>query len=258
MLVLLGAVLLVPKKWAATVILVTVFLMTTLVQFGVVEANPWIGLGNLEPSINIVSPDGVKICLETSISIEVIVNPYWSNRKFIDIYYSLDGGSNITLSITTYENSTDIYGLGTLDNLTDGYHTMEAYSTDTQGNTISNLVIFLVDTVAPEITNLSVNNTDSGDRLLSFTADEVARWVGYSLDNQENVTVFADYVVLGDLSFGSHNVTVYVADKAGNVGASETLFFTVEPFPTIPVVAGIGTIASVGVGLLVYFKKRKQ
>ena len=257
MLVLLGAVLLVPKKWAATVILVTVFLTVTLVQFGAVEANPGI-LFNPEPSINIVSPNGVKICLETSIPIEVIVYPWGSNRKFVDIYYSLDGGSNTTLSITTYENSTNIRGLGTLANLTDGYHTLEAYSTDTQGNTISDLVIFLVDTVAPEIANLSVNNTDSGDRLLSFTVDTAIRWVGYSLDNQDNVTVYADYAVLGDLPFGSHNVTVYAADKAGNVGTSETLFFTVEPFPTIPVVAGIGTIASVGVVLLAYFKKRKH
>ena len=181
-------------------------------------------------------------------------------ENLLTIYYSLDGGSNITLDIITYEGSTSISGTGTIVNLTGGYHTIEAYSTDTQGRIISDSTTFLVDDIAPKITNLSVNITDSGDRLLCFTVDAVgaeASWVGYSLDNQANVTVTGD-VVLGDLSFGSHNVTVYANDTVGNMGASETLFFTVEPFPIIPVVAGIGITASVGVGLLVYFKKRKQ
>jgi hypothetical protein len=254
---------LVVVRWAvlATATLATVFLMAALAQFGVVEANPGIPPGIFDdPTINIDSPrlyQGGKIYQETSIPIEVDVLPWMSARRFVDIYYSLDGGSNITLGITTYETSTGIFGRGTLDNLTDGYHTLEAYSTDTQGNIISDSITFLVDATAPKITNLSINNTDSGDRLLSFTVDSEARWVGYSLDNQANVTVTGD-VVLGDLSFGSHNVTVYAEDAAGNMGASETLFFTVEPFPTIPVVAGIGITASVGVGLLVYFKKRKH
>ncbi len=249
-------------RWAvlATAILVTVCLMVSFPQFGAVKANP----GPFEcPTIHIDSPrlyQGGKIYREASIPIKVDVHPWWSPRKFVDIYYSLDGGSNITLAITTYETSTAISGIGTLDNLTDGYHTVEAYSTDTQGNTISDSISFLVDATPPKITDLSVNITDSSDRLLYFTVDAVdaeASWVGYSLDKKANVTVTGD-VVLGDLPFGSHNVTVYANDTVGNMGASETLFFTVEPFPIIPVVAGIGTTASVGIGLLVYFKKRKR
>jgi len=45
---------------------------------------------------------------------------------------------------------------------------------------------------------------------------------------------------LSDLSYGEHNVTVFVTDENGNTGASETLFFTIEepeeppePFPTL-------------------------
>jgi len=252
-------------RWAATAVLVTVFLMATFAQRGVAEADipfddPGISDGSLyDPDVNIDSPSlyPEEIYQETSIPIEVGVFPRYTSRKFVDIYYSLDGGPNITLSINTYETSSGIFGKGTLDNLTDGYHTVEAYSTDTQGNIISDSVTFRVDATAPKIANLSVKNTDSGDRLLSFNVDETARWVGYSLDNQANVTVTGD-VVLGDLPFGSHNVTVYANDTAGNMGASETFFFTVEPFPTIPVLAGIGITASVGVGLVVYFKKRKH
>jgi hypothetical protein len=55
-------------------------------------------------------------------------------------------------------------------------------------------------------------------------------------------------------------VTVYVWDAAGNVGSSETIVFTVaelEHFPAAPVAAAsAATVAVVGAGLLVYFKKR--
>jgi len=149
----------------------------------------------------------------------------------------------------------------TLSSLSEGQHMVSLYVVTKTGPhqqeySTSQKIIFYVDTMAPKVSNISVNNTDSGDRLLNFTVDEETSWVGYSLDNQANVTVTGD-VVLGDLPFGSYNVTVYANDTAGNMGASETLFFTVEPFPTIPVVAGIGTTASVGIGLFVYFKKRK-
>ncbi len=257
----MGAVLLVAKRRTATAFIVTVFLMATLAQRGAVEANPGISGIFRDPTIHIDSPNFGKIYLETSIPIEVDIISYGSNRKFVDIYYSLDEGSNITLGITTYETSTAISGIGTLDNLTNGYHTLEAYSTDTQGNTISDSTTFQVYTTPPEITNLSINNTDSDDRLLSFTVDEKATWVGYSLDNKANVTVTGD-VVLKDLPFGSHNVTLYAEDAVGNMGRSATLFFTIEepfpPFPTTMVIAPITSVAVVGTGLLVYFKRRKH
>ena len=47
--------------------------------------------------------------------------------------------------------------------------------------------------------------------------------------------------------------------SAGNVGSSETVYFTVdvpESFPVVPVIAVVAVV--VGVGLLVYFKKRKN
>ncbi|MCW4007225.1 MAG: hypothetical protein NWF09_00835 [Candidatus Bathyarchaeota archaeon] len=209
------------------------------------------------PRIGKVSPRPGKIYPGINVPIKVDVLTWGSNIRFVDIYYSLDGGSNITLSTITYESSTSISGIGTLVNLTDGYHTLEAYSTDVQGNIISDSITFLVNATAPKITNPSISITDSGYRLLSFTVDTEASWVGYSLDNQANVTITGD-IILGDLPFGPHNVTIYANDTAGNMGASETLFFTVAPFPIIPVIVGIGATACVGVVMLRYFKKHKR
>jgi hypothetical protein len=66
---------------------------------------------------------------------------------------------------------------------------------------------------------------------------------------------------LTDLPYGEHNVTVFATDEVGNTGASETIFFSIpeppEPFPTSLVVASIITVIIVGIGLFVYFKKRK-
>ena len=151
----------------------------------------------------------------------------------------------------------------TLSSLSEDQHMLYLYVVTKTGPhqqeySTSQKIFFYVDTLAPKVSNLTVNNTDSGDTVLSFTVDEEAGWVGYSLDNQANVTVTND-VVLGDLPIGSHNVTVYAEDTAGNIGASEPFFFSVvEPFPTTLVLAPVMTGAVVGLGLLIYFKKRKH
>jgi hypothetical protein len=91
--------------------------------------------------------------------------------------------------------------------------------------------------------------------------NKLSVWMGYSFDGQDNVTI-AGNVTLSGLSNGLHNVTVYAKDTFGNEGASETITFNVEvpePFPTALVVAAsVATVAVMGVGLLVYFKKRKH
>jgi hypothetical protein len=93
---------------------------------------------------------------------------------------------------------------------------------------------------------------------LNFSINEPVSQITYSLDGQENVTI-AGNTTLADLSAGTHNVTVYAWDTAGNVGASETVTFTVTPFPTAPAAAAsVASIAAVTAGLLVYFKKRKH
>ena len=93
---------------------------------------------------------------------------------------------------------------------------------------------------------------------LNFAVSKQTPWTGYSLDGQDNVTVTGNTTMTG-LSSGLHNVTVYARDELGNVGGSETVWFSVpEPFPTTLVVASIITVAVAVIGLLVYFKKRKR
>ena len=77
-------------------------------------------------------------------------------------------------------------------------------------------------------------------------------------DGKKNVTIEGNTTLTG-LANGRHNLTVYVWDEAGNVGASETVNFTTDvPFPTtLVLIASVASLVLVGVVLLVYFKKRK-
>jgi hypothetical protein len=83
--------------------------------------------------------------------------------------------------------------------------------------------------------------------------------MGYSLDGQETVTVTGNTTLAG-LSWGLHNVTVYAKDLLENTGNSDTIWFSIaEPFPTTLVAVASGaSIAIIGIGLLIYAKKRKR
>jgi len=230
---------------------------------------------NFNLSFRVVSVDAeydYYYSLDSAIS-EVFLGeaatPIGQGKTFVNAtLVSVTPGDGLS-KIKTFQYSSE------LPNLSDGRHNLTLYYGYTNNlkfrrELVSATLIFYIDTSAPKITNLSVKNTDSGDRLLSFNVDTQTSWVGYSLDNQANVTVNGD-VVLKVLSAGAHIVTVYAEDTAGNKGASETLYFTVEdpesetlnstveePDLVPLVLVSTGTVFAVGVGLLVYFKKRKH
>jgi parallel beta-helix repeat protein len=127
----------------------------------------------------------------------------------------------------------------------------------------SNISVYLQKTTPPKIALLSPINqvfNESSIPLL-FAVDKQVNWMGYSLDGQDNVTISGNTTIT-DLPNGLHNVTVYAKDEFENMGASETISFSVdvpEPFPTALVIIVSGaSVAVVSVGLLVYFKKRKH
>ncbi len=115
----------------------------------------------------------------------------------------------------------------------------------------------VISIVSPENKTYFVKNVS-----LTFIVNKPASWIGYSLDDQANVTVNGNRTIIG-LSLGEHNLTVYAKDAAGNTGASETIYFTIaqkEPFPTTLIAATtvIVAIAVVGAAFLVYFRKVKK
>ena len=153
----------------------------------------------------------------------------------------------------------------------------------------------VISVVLPENKNYSSSNVT-----LAFTLNKQVMWVGYSLDGKENVTVrytldeienvtLAKSTTIIELSDGSHSLTVYANDTAGNIGKSDTIYFTINTQPSdsptqqptsetnqsakptiVPIVDGVNTlpyllgiiavviIAVIIAGLAVYFYFRKH
>lgn len=59
---------------------------------------------------------------------------------------------------------------------------------------------------------------------LNFTIDRTASWIGYSLDNQPNITITGNKNLTG-LSNGAHNIIVYFTDSTGKTGSSDKIYF---------------------------------
>ena len=101
----------------------------------------------------------------------------------------------------------------------------------------SSSVFFTIDATPPSILSLSVENKTyyTSDVPLDLTVNEPVSQISYSLDGQDNVTI------------------------AGNIGASETICFSIqEPFPTTIGATASASAAIIGIGLLVYFRKRNH
>ena len=63
---------------------------------------------------------------------------------------------------------------------------------------------------------------------LIFKINEPVSWIGYSLNEEKNVTIEGNTTV--DTVIGNHSVTVFANDTTGNMGASETVSFTIKSF----------------------------
>jgi len=89
-----------------------------------------------------------------------------------------------------------------------------------------------MDITSPTIAVLSPKNKTYAvsDVPLSFTVSESTSWMGYSFDGQANNTIAGNTTIL-DLPDGMHTVIVYANDTAGNMGASNTVYFTVDTTP---------------------------
>jgi len=175
----------------------------------------------LPPSIEILSPEN-KTYTTSFISLNFTVDEATSW-----IGYSLDSQMNVTMRGNT-----------TIGSLSDETHAITVYANDTAGNMgSSNTVYFTIqtppeDTAPPNISIISPENKTyaTSDISLTFTVDEQISWMAYNLDRQANITI-ARNGTLTSLLDGPHYLLVYANDTAGNMGASEAVYCTVDTTP---------------------------
>ncbi len=138
----------------------------------------------------------------------------------------------------------------------------DSYFTVTEQAVNEQFTPFGYGTVPPVVSLVSLQSMatySSSEVPLNFSLNRPAAWIGYSLDGKDNITINGNTTLTG-LSAGLHNITVYAKDAKENIGASETITFTIAPasFPTGPLVIAVAASATVAcVGLLLYFRKRR-
>ena len=284
------------KNKLLTAAFVSVLLLSTATAFQFVnlgQANPYIHDwkqageiappdGTLPPTISILSPKNNSVYASNNVTLtldvtmpesnsvsldisEIYYVPSWqheTNGQSIKIYAAQ--GSNSLTNVPEGPRWLEVYAVATASAYVSG-HEIEGIHYTTYfviyKITSSSVVKFTIDITAPRILSVSVENKTyfTSDVPLNVIVNEPVSQVIYSLDGQRNVTA-AGNTTLTELPEGEHNLTVTVLDTAGNTGNSAPIHFSVnapEPFLTAPVAAASGaSIAIVGIGLLVYFRKR--
>ncbi len=211
-----------------------------------------------------------------------------------EVGYSVDGNNAITLSFSssegdyTFWSSFDVIpvnetGLADISGLANGIHELRVFAdgacnVDDDGifpwNVSLPPVYFSVYNVpppkisllSPQNNSYEITNVTLGSIPLNFSVDEATSWIGYSIDNQNNETISGNTTLTG-LSEGQHSLTIFANDTIGNMGASQTMNFTIavptgmnsKPFQTVTVaIVSVAAVVVAIAGLLVHFKKRKQ
>jgi N-acetylneuraminic acid mutarotase len=200
------------------------------------------GHSMVPPVVSVISPSENRNYTSSEVSLVFTVNKpvNWTG-------YSLDGEENVTVT-----------GNFTLTDLSSGLHHVMVYANDTAGNmgvseTIKFTIALVIHVLSPERRTYDTSNIP-----LNFTVNSASAQITYCLNGEKNSSVSGNTTLTG-LANGEYALTVYAKDEAGNVGASETILFTVDvPFPTTLVIASIASVAIAVVGLLFYFKKRKK
>lgn len=236
------------------------------------DANPNIFVWPQDPittpiNVNILSPRPDQIYANNVVLIFDVIKPNsWLGGGYglppgcavARISYNLDSGV-YTQIFNNYGkqdglNQTTQYSF-LLKDLAEGQHVIEIIITamhfyadknapqfgsapKTMQDTKTFTVTFTMDKTAPFITQTSIANQTYADMELplNFTVKNQAVWMGYSLDNQANVTVNGNSTLTG-LTEGPHSIVLYANNTAGTACKSNLVFFAVTmptPTPTSP------------------------
>jgi hypothetical protein len=108
-----------------------------------------------------------------------------------------------------------------------------------------------------------LNQTYSLNSLpLTVSLSKPADRVEYSLDGQANVTI-TENTTLSGLPDGSHRLRAYAGDSAGNTGASDLVYFTIDTYapallPIEVIVTVLIVTGAIAAGLVYYLQLRRK
>jgi len=184
----------------------------------------------------------------------IINNEYgigtWSITINTDVIESSD---NIIYHNNFIDNTKQVSGHESTNIWDDGYPSGGNYwsdykGTDNDGDGIGDIPYFIAEGnqdnyplvpywVPPSISIISPENRTYTAKNVSLTftvSKKPPSWIGYSFDGQPSLTI-AGNTTLTELSDGMYSLTVYANDTAGNIGSSDTIYFTINSPPSISI-----------------------
>jgi hypothetical protein len=220
---------------------------------GISNANPYPPAAS---SMVVISPQSAINFIYQNTSISLIVeldllvdDTTGASPQITHVTYSLDGKENVTTSTIPksgreYSQPLDLFGrafahyvaitvnAGTLDNLSDGKHTVYIYAFDTKGGVmwtgcpfevLTTYKIPTVEIISPK-NQVTVNEVpltciiNGSYTQLCYAIDYLR--TGYNISIQGNTTI-----TIWGLRNGEHELRVY-ATNPGRYGGSDVIFFT--------------------------------
>jgi hypothetical protein len=241
------------KKTALSVAFILTLLISSTLLIGMVNSVPPypIPTGPLTAPVIFMESPTATTYVSWFVPLTFSVNGSWNGYVRCTVEFSLDGnGPYILYNPPFFVNGISQNFSITLGPLSEGMHHVEvlatvggAYWTDSNHTSVESndftskaSVYFTVNTVGQaQISILSpLNETYNIDKMIpiEFAVNRTAQIVsmGFTLDNQLNVTVAGNTTVYGPLSDGTHKLKVY-SIFSDILPVSSTVYFTVDTTP---------------------------
>jgi len=110
--------------------------------------------------------------------------------------------------------------------------------------------------VPPIIEIVSPENKTYRNVQINYRVNKAVSWVGFSLDNESNITLTRDSYIL-NIPNGPHSIVLFAKDNMGNVGISKTVYFTIDnAVPNINIITPLNqTYSTTDIALTVTIDK---
>jgi hypothetical protein len=255
----------------ATTILIVIFIIQPITQMPYV--NGWL----IAPTIQVNSPlpSFMDVYHNTTVPLSVEVRILDNSPSIQSVYYTLDGNTKITLKIVEKRQEDfapnkigfALIANTTLENLSNGNHTLRVYSLDVNGGEMSSEQTFTVDTTFrhPTVTIISPLNqtyTQAVIPLVYSVDNGTVDFAFYRLDQYENNFLYGNSTLSG-LTEGSHSIYIWVDTDKGsasevcffNVNTTQANSYTLDTQTSNELIAVISVITVIAVAVILYKKK---
>jgi len=232
------------KNGAPAIFFATVFCVSLMVGAPAVL----VAYANFFPgdALIIYSPLSSVVYTNTSIPLSIVASVADPTPEVVSITYSIDESSNVTLTDLNktlrnpgHIDGSQFYVEVSLESLSEGNHTLRAFSLDAAGRQMSALVEFVIDTsFRSPLSVLSPKNityTATDVTLIFVCAEEILHTEDFMRADYVLDGIGAGYITgnltLTGLSTGKHELTVIVWTVKGVF--SETIHFAISQTPDL-------------------------